>query len=71
MSIETEEFWTGDFGNEYHKRNRVDWKWRIPFWKKLLEYYVPARSVFEFGCGPGWNLSAINAANRDVKTYGY
>ena len=67
----TAEFWSGQFGDEYHKRNRVDWRKRIPFWKQILDM-TGARSVYEWGCGPGWNLSAIKAdAQWDVQTYGY
>lgn len=55
---ETTEFWTGDFGNSYHQRNRIDWRKRITFWDRLVQRYG-FRSVYEVGCGPGWNLSAI------------
>ena len=66
----TAEFWKGNFGNEYHQRNRVDWRKRIKFWTEILEI-TGARSVYEFGCGPGWNLSAIKAAQiRAPECYG-
>ena len=64
-----EEFWSGDFGNEYTARNRVDWRQRIPFWKAIMDS-TGARSVYEFGCNAGWNLSAIRRAYPDVGVYG-
>lgn len=59
--MDTAEFWEGDFGNEYHARNRVDWRRRIRFWSEIMDM-TGARSVYEWGCGPGWNLSAIKTA---------
>ena len=56
----SEQEWSGDFGDKYHARNRVDWRKRIKFWSQILEL-TGARSVWEWGCGPGWNLSAIQA----------
>lgn len=67
--MSTAEFWAGEFGAAYTARNRVDWRKRIPFWREVIEL-TGARSVFEFGCNAGWNLSAIRRAFPDVKTYG-
>lgn len=58
---ETQEFWKNEFGDAYHKRNRVDWRQRVTFWSQILEL-TGARSVWEWGCGPGWNLTAIQFA---------
>ena len=52
-----EEWWSGEDGVAYHQRNFVDWQKRIPFWDHVLTL-TGARSVLEFGSGPGWNLSA-------------
>ena len=60
MSLQ--EFCEGDFGDEYHKRNRVDWRRRMKFWGQILDL-TGARSVWEWGCGPGWNLTAIQACH--------
>ena len=46
------DFWRGEFGDSYLRRNRVDWRARIPFWRTILEM-TGARSVFEFGCNAG------------------
>lgn len=66
---EQEQFWAGEFGNEYTARNRVDWRQRIPFWKTMIDE-TGARSVYEFGCNAGWNLSAIRRAYPDVALEG-
>ena len=64
-----EQFWAGEFGNQYTARNRVDWRARIPFWRHILDM-TGARSVYEVGCNAGWNLSAIKRAYQDVQCYG-
>lgn len=66
---DTKEFWSGDFGNDYLKRNRVAWQRRIPFWEGIINL-TGARSVHEFGCSAGWNLSAIKRAFPDVAVAG-
>ena len=66
---DTKQFWQGDFGNEYVQRNRFDWTKRIPFWKSIIEL-TSARSVHEFGCNVGYNLSAIRRAFPDVQVSG-
>lgn len=63
-------FWAGEFGDAYTRRNRVDWRARIPFWRTILEM-TGARSVFEFGCNAGWNLSAIQRVDQWVQAAGY
>jgi pseudaminic acid biosynthesis-associated methylase len=66
----TTEYWAGEGGNAYTARNRVDWCARIPFWTRLLDR-TGARSVCEYGCNAGWNLSAIRRVSiGDVQTYG-
>jgi len=65
----TEQFWAGEFGSEYHKRNRPEWQQRVPFWESAMQF-TSAHSVLEVGCGPGWNLLAIQAIARDAEMYG-
>ena len=67
--MKTKNFWKGSFGDEYAKRNRVDWQRRVPFWKNII-LTTGARSVLEFGCGSGWNLSAIKRSFPDVDLQG-
>jgi len=68
--MDTINYWKGEGGDAYTKRNRVDWQARIPFWKMILDK-TGARSVFEFGCGAGWNLSAIGRCYPDVAKNGF
>jgi hypothetical protein len=67
--MKTTEAWSGQFGDAYLKRNRVDWRGRIPFWKKIIEL-SGVRSAFELGTNAGWNLSAIQRAYWDVMVWG-
>jgi len=66
---EQERFWSGDFGNDYLRRNQVDWTARIPFWADVIGT-TGARSVHEVGCNAGWNLSAIRSPYPDVQLSG-
>jgi spore coat polysaccharide biosynthesis protein SpsF len=63
------ESWAGEFGDQYLGRNRVDWRSRVGFWDTIVGV-TGARSVSEFGCNAGWNLSAIKRAHPDVATFG-
>jgi SAM-dependent methyltransferase len=65
----TTDLWTGNFGNQYHDRNRVSWQDRIPFWESAIQY-TNATRVFELGCGPGWNFRAINTCAPGVECFG-
>lgn len=64
-----EQFWAGPDGDAYTHRNRYDWRLRIPFWQKIIDL-TGARSVYEFGCNVGYNLSAIRRAFPDVAVAG-
>jgi pseudaminic acid biosynthesis-associated methylase len=75
VSIESGlDLWSGEFGNDYLKRNFVKWRNRIPFWSGIVPR-TGARSFFEMGCSAGWNLSAIletmpnaNVCGNDINT---
>jgi pseudaminic acid biosynthesis-associated methylase len=67
--MNTESFWAGEFGDQYHSRNQIDWRARIPFWEDVIDQ-TGARSVFEVGAGPGWNLSAIRELYPRVGLHG-
>lgn len=62
-------WWKGKAGDSYTHRNRVDWRGRLPFWRKVIDM-TGARSIFEMGCNAGWNLSAIESINRDLSLFG-
>jgi pseudaminic acid biosynthesis-associated methylase len=56
-----EEFWAGEFGDDYTSRNRgVDWiACNTALFAKILERVGPVRTVIEFGSNIGLNLQAI------------
>lgn len=62
---EQQQFWAGEFGNDYVKRNQVNWRARIPFWDDII-YQAGARSVHEVGTNCGWNLSAIKRVDSEI-----
>jgi spore coat polysaccharide biosynthesis protein SpsF len=68
MNKQAEE-WAGEFGDQYLCRNRVDWRKRTGFWKSMIDI-TGARSVSEFGCNAGWNLSAIRRVSIDTMLFG-
>ncbi len=55
--------WSGEFGADYTKRNRVHWQDRVPFWQYVMQLTV-ADSVLEVGCNAGWNLQAIRSLDK-------
>lgn len=63
--MKNDTFWEQGFGNDYHQRNRVNWRERVPFWQSAMDY-TEAQSVLEVGCGPGWNLLAIQNTHPDT-----
>lgn len=69
MSTETEQFWAGDFGEQYLQRNHVDWEKKVPFYKQILAI-TKARSVLELGCNAAWNLRALYKANQNIELSG-
>jgi pseudaminic acid biosynthesis-associated methylase len=64
-----EQFWSGRFGDEYTKRNRVDWTERVPFWRNIIGV-TKARSVLDVGCNAGWNLHALRVVDPSIRTVG-
>jgi SAM-dependent methyltransferase len=56
------DWWKGEGGDAYTKRNRVEWEKRLPFWSSIVADLRP-ESVLEVGCNAGWNLQAIQEAS--------
>jgi pseudaminic acid biosynthesis-associated methylase len=63
------ELWRGEFGDEYTKRNQVDWVTRRPFWEWVLEA-THARSVLEVGCNAGWNMFTLKTCAPPMRVVG-
>ena len=57
--------WSREFGDSYHARNRVQWEDRIRFWNRIM-VKTRARSIYEVGCGPGWNLTCLRHFRRQA-----
>ncbi len=64
--MNTDELWTGDFGNQYVKRNANSDTGRYEVWKMLLPRNV--ESVLEVGANIGLNLEAIGRI-RDIELF--
>ncbi|MGA9245928.1 MAG: pseudaminic acid biosynthesis-associated methylase [Silvibacterium sp.] len=56
--------WQGEFGNAYTDRNVIDWRARMPAFKKSLDGLELER-VLEVGCNRGHNLQALSEILRD------
>lgn len=50
--------WEGEFGKEYTERNVVDWRRRLPAFRRMLEGLALSR-VLEVGCNRGHNLVTV------------
>lgn len=67
--MKTTDLWSGNFGEAYIERNRIDWRPRVEFWQSAVEFCTPA-TVFEFGCNIGLNLHAIQSVAPNTELYG-
>lgn len=61
MNTEQEEFWAGEFGNDYSRRNQgADWVTsNIFLFSKILADAAEIQSIIEFGSNIGLNLLAV------------
>lgn len=66
---EQENFWSGEFGDEYIERNdgRKILASNIAFFSQILENTTRVNSVIEFGANIGLNLKAIKQLLPDVE----
>jgi spore coat polysaccharide biosynthesis protein SpsF len=72
MSIfktEQEEFWSGNFGNDYIDRNKdIDMvKCNITLFSQIIKRTLDIKSVIEFGSNIGLNLLAIRSLLADIE----
>jgi len=69
---EQEEFWAGDFGNEYVKRNQTEEEARlnVNFFTEALKSVHQPESIIEFGANVGLNLWAMQRLFPDTKIHG-
>jgi spore coat polysaccharide biosynthesis protein SpsF len=72
FATEQEEFWAGEFGNEYIQRNNSDelLASNLNFFTNALKYTGKPNSVIEFGSNIGMNLRAIKLLFPGIKLHG-
>ena len=60
-----EEFWSGQFGNDYIERNKDNalLEAKMNLWMKVLECTKDVESVIEFGSNIGLNLKTMKIIN--------
>jgi len=70
---EQEEFWKGDFGDEYIARNTKEWRITgcISFFREALSYTEKdsVKTICEFGANIGDNLLALKRINEGFGLY--
>ena len=69
---EQEEFWQGEFGNEYTERNSGDFYkiGNLNFWAEITSFTGQLNSTLELGCNRGLNLDALNDLHRNITLRG-
>lgn len=75
MSFQTEQedFWAGNFGDEYMDRNNSEKTINSNFvlFSKILRALPQVHSFAELGCNIGLNLQALNRINSNFELCGY
>lgn len=68
-----ENFWAGEFGNEYVNRNHGEQlvTANIILFGRILRSAPQVRSLVELGCNRGLNLAALNRIDAEFKLTGY
>lgn len=61
--------WKDSFGDEYTRRNVIDWRARVPIFERIMGG-LEIDSVLEVGCNRGHNLLAIYDIIGDRTIYG-
>ncbi len=69
---EQEQFWRGNFGDEYVDRCRGEAALasRFSLWSKILQTCRPIKNVTEFGANIGLNMRALHALLPEAKLHG-
>ncbi|OUC13625.1 MAG: hypothetical protein B0A82_16370 [Alkalinema sp. CACIAM 70d] len=67
---EQEQFWAGEFGNEYTHRNQIDAEHRQPFFRQILQQTPNVKTLCELGANRGHNLAAIASIHPEIHLTG-
>ena len=72
LKTEQEQFWAGNFGDEYIERNKSDrlLASNLNFFTKALKAAGPVDSVIEFGANIGMNMKALKLLYPGQKQFG-
>lgn len=65
-----EEFWKGDFGNEYAKRNVGNVVSNVALFSRIMARTTNVESVLELGCGTGQNMTALHVLMPNITLIG-
>lgn len=73
FKTEQEQFWAGEFGNQYIERNSSDALHRsnIFFWRRVLQSIPKPTSIAELGCNIGMNLRALKEVDDSFALTGF
>jgi pseudaminic acid biosynthesis-associated methylase len=72
-NTEQENFWAGEFGNEYINRNQSEQliNSNVVLFGQILRAAPQVKSIIELGCNIGLNLQALNRINNNFELCGY
>ncbi len=68
--VDTKQFWKGEFGDDYAKRNVGKVESNIALFARIMAMTDGVESILELGCGTGQNLTAIRAIMPSVTLIG-
>lgn len=73
FKTDQEEFWAGDFGDQYIKRNnsKTFLNSKIAMFGNIMRSAPGVKTVAEFGCNIGYNLLALHSLRPNLELSGY
>ena len=73
FKTEQENFWSGEFGNEYSDRNQGEQfiNSNVVLFKQILKATPEVKSIIELGCNIGLNLQALKRIDKNFQLSGY
>ena len=73
FKTEQENFWSGEFGNEYHDRNKGEQfiNSNVVLFKQILKAASNVKSIIELVCNIGLNLQALKRIDKNFQLSGY